>query len=101
VQTVRGKGYRFVAETNGNPPVTPDSIEERTPPKTAWSETEGSSGAARPLRNLVTTDEVAMQPVPARSAITSRLALSVLPLVLIAGALPLWSKRSASNSSPD
>ena len=77
VHTVSGKGYRFVAETNGNTPVMPELMEGRTP--------RPPSGAEVMPRSEATDDKAAIPGVPAKSPINSRLAISALALVLIAG----------------
>ncbi len=87
LHTVTGKGYRFVAETNGNPPEVPEFMDGRTPRKPALSEAEGSNGAEVPPHSLGADGNTAIPGTPAKSTINSRLAVSALTLVLVAGTL--------------
>jgi len=64
VQTVTGKGYRFVAEKNDGKPEPPQSMEGRTPRKPALSEVEGSGDPEVPGRSLTTTDTTEIKPAP-------------------------------------
>jgi TolB-like protein/DNA-binding winged helix-turn-helix (wHTH) protein/Flp pilus assembly protein TadD len=59
VQTVTGKGYRFVAEKNGAKPEPPQAMEGRTPPPPSSPEVPG--------RSLTTTDTTEIKPAPVSS----------------------------------
>jgi TolB-like protein/DNA-binding winged helix-turn-helix (wHTH) protein len=76
VQTVTGKGYRFVAEIDGAKPEASEQLGQTQPPEAShplWrqparipapSEVEGSSGQEVQGRSLTTTD---IKPAPVRS----------------------------------
>jgi TolB-like protein/DNA-binding winged helix-turn-helix (wHTH) protein len=59
VQTVTGKGYRFVAEKNGAKPEPPQAMEGRTPRPPSSPEVPG--------RSLTTTDTTEIKPAPVSS----------------------------------
>ena len=77
VQTVTGKGYRFVAEKKGAQPESPQDVEGPTP--------RLPSDAGLPDRSLTTSDEAGVKPAPVSS---SRLKAAIA-FALILGAASL------------
>jgi TolB-like protein/DNA-binding winged helix-turn-helix (wHTH) protein len=91
VQTVTGKGYRFVAETNGQAPqalaanllpAAPPPIWGQPPREPALSEVEGSSGAELPRRSPSTT--AGPRPLSAKIKVAIAIALTLTAAAALA-----------------